>query len=83
MSDHNLLRPDDIDRLGNAILMLTKELWVAKDRIRVLEAALVEAGVLTNDAVDKLQPDEQLTAELDNDRTQLIDQILSALETHD
>jgi hypothetical protein len=83
MSEQNLLRPDDIDRLGNAILMLTKELWVAKDRVRVLEAALVEAGVLTSDAVDKLQPDEQLTTQLENDRAQLIDQILSALETYD
>lgn len=77
------LRPEDIDRLGRAVITLTKELWVAKDRVRVLEAALVEAGVLDTDAVDRLQPDNNLAAALEKDRSELIDSILGALETRE
>lgn len=77
------LRPEDIDRLGRAVITLTKELWIAKDRVRVLEAALVEAGVLGSDAVDRLQPDDTLAATLERDRADLIDSILDALETRE
>ena len=77
------LRPEDIDRLGRAVITLTKELWIAKDRVRVLEAALVEAGVLSSDAVDRLQPDDTLAAALEQDRADLIDSILEALETRE
>lgn len=78
MAEHNLL-PEDIDRLGQALLTLTSELWVTRDRVRILEAALVNAGVLTADAVDKLQPDAALQAELNADRARLIDTLLAAL----
>ena len=82
MSSANL-RPEDLDRLGQALITLTGELWAAKDRIRVLEAALVEAGALQPDAVDTLQPDEALQEKLAAERAQLIDAILSALERSD
>ena len=82
MSKHNL-RPDDLDRLGKAIITLTKELWVAKDRIRILEAALVNTGALAPGAIDALQPDATLAAILETDRAELIDEVLSALEAHD
>ncbi len=59
MADNNL-RAEDIDRLGQALLSLTRELWVVKDRVRILEAALVEAGTLAPDTVDRLQPDPRL-----------------------
>ncbi len=79
MSGPNL-RPEDIDRLGQALLTVTQELWVVKDRVRVLEQALADAGVLPPGTVDSLQPDESLNAELANDRAALIDQVLKALE---
>lgn len=78
MAESNL-RADDIDRLGQALLTLTSELWVTRDRVRILEAALVNAGVLTPDAVDQLQPDEALQAELRAERTRLIDALLTTL----
>jgi len=78
MAEHNL-RPEDIDRLGQALLTLTSELWVTRDRVRILEAALVHAGVLTADAVDQLQPDAKLQAELSAARTRLIDTLLATL----
>jgi len=78
MAESNL-RPEDIDRLGQALLTLTSELCVTRDRLRILEAALVKAGVLTADAVDQLQPDTALQAKLDTERTRLIDALLAAL----
>jgi hypothetical protein len=73
------LRREDIDRLGQALLTLTSELWVTRDRVRILEAALVNAGVLTADAVNQLQPDAALQAELDTERARLIDALLATL----
>jgi hypothetical protein len=82
MSTNNL-RPEDLDRLGQALITLSKELWVAKDRVRLLEAALVDAGVLLPNAVDQFQPDAALQEELGKERTQLIEQVLGALERND
>ena len=78
MAEHNL-RLEDIDRLGQALLTLTGELWVTRDRVRILEAALVNAGVLSADELDQLQPDTALQAELDAERARLIDTVLAAL----
>jgi hypothetical protein len=78
MSDSNL-RPEDIDRLGKALLTLSGELWIVKDRVRVLEAALVNAGVLSAEAVKQLQPDAALQKELSIERARLIDAVLAAL----
>lgn len=78
MADANL-QPEDIDRLGQALLTLTRELWIVKDRVRVLEAALAKAGVLGATAVDQLQPDSALQAELAAERARLIDTVLDAL----
>ncbi len=78
MADNNLRR-EDIDRLGQALLTLTSELWVTRDRVRILEAALVNAGVLAPDAVNQLQPDAALQAELNAERARLIDALLTTL----
>ena len=78
MSNANL-RAVDMDRLGQALLTLTKELWVTKDRLRTLEAALVDSGTLTSDAVERYQPNEELSLELDSQRAQLINQLLDTL----
>jgi hypothetical protein len=73
------LKPEDMDRLGQALLTLTQELWVARDRIAVLEAALMEAGVLPADAIDTYQPGAELSQQLAADRTQLINNVLGTL----
>jgi hypothetical protein len=77
----NNLRPEDIDKLGQALLTLTKELWVVKDRLRVLEAALTEAGAIAPDATETYQPDEALNELLGKERAQLIEQVLGALNS--
>ena len=75
MSELNL-RTEDLDRLGQALITLTKELWVIKDRQKILEAALAEAGVVLPDTIDKYRPDDALSAQLEAERAQLIDQVL-------
>ena len=78
MSELNL-RPEDIDRLGQALLTLTGELWIVKDRLRVLEAVLQESGIVVPEAVDQFEPGEALQSELATDRTALIERILDTL----
>jgi hypothetical protein len=78
MSEQNL-RAEDLDRLGQALITLTKELWVVKDRVRILEATLADTGVIVPDAVDRFQPDTTLSESLSADRAQLIEQVLGAL----
>lgn len=69
----------DADRLGQALITLTKEVWVLRDRQRVLEAALEEAGVLDRAVIDAYTPDAKLAEALAQERQQLIDDILHAL----
>ncbi len=73
------LNIEDIDNLSQAILTLTQELWVVKDRQRVLEAALQRAGVIDPTDIDQYQPDPALTGLLETERQQLIENILSSL----
>ena len=79
----NALTNDDIDNLAQALIMLTQELWIVKDRQRVLEAALAEAGVLAPQTVDAHAPDEQLTELLNTERGQLLDNVLGSLRKTD
>jgi hypothetical protein len=80
MSDAQL-NADDLDQLGKAILSLTEELWVMKDRQRVLESLLAEAGFIGKNAVDAHQPDDTLARQLSEDRQQLLDNVVGALRT--
>ncbi|MCE7796476.1 hypothetical protein LWE61_07860 [Sphingobium sufflavum] len=81
-SDHTaprqILDPSRIDDLGEAIIALTRELWVVSDRQMVLEAVLAEAGVPV-ERIDRYQPDEAMAARLTARRQQLLDTILEAL----
>lgn len=76
---NEVLRRADIDRLGQALITLTKELWIVKDRQRVLEAVLADAGLLDNTAVDTYQPAETLESDLKAERQKLIDDVINAL----
>ena len=50
-----------------------------KDRQRVLEAALADAGVLERGTVDSYQPDDALKSELDAERKKLVNDIIDVL----
>lgn len=74
-----VLRATDIEQLGQALITLTQELWVVKDRQRVLEAALADAGLLERITIDQYQPDDALQRELQTERQKLIDGIIDTL----
>jgi hypothetical protein len=75
----DILKPAQIDDVANALLVLTRELWVAKDRQRVLESLLTEAGVLAPGAVADHQPRGELAQELETERKRYTRSILSVL----
>jgi hypothetical protein len=79
MMTQQVLQDCDIDRLGEALISLTKELWVVKDRQRVLEAALCDAGVLEQTTVDTYQPAPALKGQLEMERKRLIDGLIDVL----
>jgi len=74
-----ILRGADIDRMGQALITLTKELWIVKDRQRILESVLVDSGLLSNTAIDKHQPNDTLDKELKKERQKLINGIVNSL----
>ena len=78
-SPETLLNPADLDQLGQALITLTKELWVLKDRQLILEAALADAGIVAKEVVDRYQPDEMLKEQLRAERQRLIDTIIDVL----
>jgi hypothetical protein len=74
-----ILQPEDLDHLGEALIALTQEVWVLRDRQKVLEKLLLNAGVLDAKALDSFQPDAEMKAMLDMERQQLVDTVLGAL----
>ena len=79
MKNKRLLEPQDVDQLGQALVTLTQELWVLKDRQRILEAMLEDAGLLDRAKLETREPDTALAEELDEQRRALIDNVLGAL----
>jgi hypothetical protein len=80
MKDQALDRVD-VDQLGQALITITKEIWVLKDRQRVLETVLAEAGLLDRVNIDTYQPDQTLEEELRDERQKLINTVIDALTT--
>lgn len=76
--ERRILPEARIDDLGEAIIALTREIWVLTDRQAVLEAVLSEQGVDVS-AVDRYQPDEAMTMALAAKRQRLLDNVLVAL----
>ncbi len=62
-----------------AFLSMARELWIMKDRQRVLEALLARHGILAPEAVSAWQPDAALQAELDRECRAFLDRLLADL----
>jgi hypothetical protein len=73
------LAPAQLDDVANTLLVLARELWVVKDRQRVLEALLADHGVLALGAVADHQPGEALAAELQTERDRYTTALLESL----
>jgi len=72
-------KPADLDRLGQALLTLTKEVWVLRDRQRILEALLEKNGSVDTAALETFEPDTELADTLATERRELIERVLTAL----
>ncbi|WP_416907968.1 MAG: hypothetical protein ACMVO5_13285 [Polymorphobacter sp.] len=73
LSEHQL------DDVANALLLLSRELWVVKDRQRVLEHLLAEAGVMVPNAVSDHQPTGALAEDLARERERYATALTTAL----
>jgi hypothetical protein len=73
------LFPEQIDDLGRAVLLLARELWVVKDRQRVLEAVLEERGIDIVAAIRDFQPSGTLAAELEAERNRFASALVQTL----
>lgn len=74
-----LLRPEQIDNLGRALISLTREVCVLTDRQMVLEQVLAEKGINVADAVDSYQPDDATQKRLDCATRTIIDSIIGEI----
>jgi len=70
------LRPEDIDKVGQAILTLASELWAVKDRQHVTEAVLKARGIDIIEDVETYKPDAALEAKLSEERQALVKKVV-------
>jgi hypothetical protein len=78
-SHARFLGPDQVDDLARALLTLAREVWVLRDRQRVLEAVLGERGIDVARAVEHHQPSAELQAQLDAERKAFVQGLMQAL----
>lgn len=72
------LESADLDYLVRMNTELLSELWIARDRIAVLEQVLVDKGLIGADAVDGHVPDEELSQKLATLRKIMVENVLGA-----
>ncbi len=65
------------DRLTRAIIELTAQLYVSRDRERALEALLIEKGVFTQSELDNFKGDAALDEQLTKERESLIEAVIN------
>lgn len=70
------LKPEDIDKLGAALMTLAKELWVVKDRQMITEAVLAKRGIDISNEVSLFQPTPELEAKLAAERQGLVKKLM-------
>jgi hypothetical protein len=70
--DPVLLQDPVVDALMRMVMEITAELWVERERRIALEDLLDRAGVVTADAVETYQPDQQRAAAIREQRDRLI-----------
>ncbi len=66
-----------LDRMMNVIMGLAEELYVTRDRLRVMEQVLEGRGALNREELDQWQPDNRQQDETLRDRDAFIQAILS------
>lgn len=77
-SEDSLLRVES-DPIVNALVNLTRELWITRERLFLLEHALQRQDVLAVGTLDLLEPEGRLADRLAVERKALVDGLLAAL----
>jgi hypothetical protein len=75
----NYLGDARIDDVARMVFELTSELWILKDRTIMLEALLAENGIITDTAIDELQPTPELSLTLLAERKALVARVYGAV----
>ena len=68
----------DIDRLLAVTVRLMTEHSVLTERVKALEALLIDSGVIKQETLDAFEPSEAQEAEWGQDRFQLIKDVLES-----
>jgi hypothetical protein len=72
--------PDRLDDVAEAVIALTRELWVVIDRMTVMEKVMEANGIDLAKQIDAYRPDEATQAKLDAMRAKLLETVLTALK---
>jgi len=75
-SQKTYLEPGDIDQLARQHVELMAEVWILRDRVRLLETALQGKGILEADQLDNMVPDDALKALLKRERDGFVARIV-------
>lgn len=70
------LTSEDVPALGEALLNLTRELWVLSDRVMVLEAVLAQQGIEVSEAIERFEPDDEFAERLKERGSALVASVL-------
>ncbi len=68
-----------LDRLLESVMVLSAELWVERDRRRILEQLLAEKGIVSPADIETYQPAPDEDAERARLRSQLTHRVLGPL----
>lgn len=77
--DRRTLEDADVGRVGEALLTLTREVWVLTDRLTVIEAVLAKRGMDIREEIEAFEPDEDLRSEMDARGKALVSAVLNTL----
>jgi hypothetical protein len=72
---------EDVDGLARMMMAMLSELWIARDRIAILESLLEEVGVLSAGAADHAAPSPELAERLEAMRSIMVANVLGATRT--
>lgn len=75
-----ILPPASLDRVADAVLALTRELWIMRDRQMILETVLADRGMDVAALIDDFTPDAAFQQRLDAARDRLIEAVAGALD---
>ena len=69
----------DLEGVANAVMALTREVWVLQDRQIITEAILAQRGIDIREEIERFTPDTDLQQKLNQRGEILTDAVLRAL----